>query len=295
MTTPPVCDYENSDYQVSFWDKGGRAYEDAVEAVALGRLLPARGKILLELGAGAGRNTPRYRGFDRVVLLDYSHTQLEQARRRLGDSDRYLFVAANIYKLPFSPGLFDAATMIRTLHHMADPELALNQVSQTLTPGATLILEYANKQNLKAIFRYLLGRQKWSPFSPEPVEFTALNFDFHPKAIRRYLVSNGFTIHRQLTVSHYRMGFFKRWFPLSLLVKMDSLAQLTGNWWQLSPSVFVQAQAGDQGLRPIPGAFFRCPVCSHGLPELAGDLVCPGCGTLWPYENGIYDFREKEA
>jgi ubiquinone/menaquinone biosynthesis C-methylase UbiE len=295
MTTPPVCDYENSDYQVSFWDKGGRAYEDAAEAVALSRLLPAHGKLLLELGAGAGRNTSRYRGFDRVVLLDYSHTQLEQARQRLGDSDRYLFVAANIYKLPFAPGLFDGTTMIRTLHHMADPELALRQVSQTLATGATFILEYANKQNLKAIFRYLLGRQKWSPFSLEPVEFTALNFDFHPKAIRRYLGSNGFSIHRQLTVSHYRMGFFKRWFPLSLLVKMDSFAQLTGNWWQLSPSVFVQAQAGRQDLQPIPGAFFRCPACGQGLPELAGDLVCPGCGTLWPYENGIYDFREKVA
>ena len=31
---PPVCDYEGSDYQSSFWDKGTRDYEDQVEAVA---------------------------------------------------------------------------------------------------------------------------------------------------------------------------------------------------------------------------------------------------------------------
>ena len=85
MTTPPVCNYEGSDYQTSFWDQGGRAYEDACEAVALRRMLPPAGKHLLELGAGAGRNTPRYAGYEQVTLLDYSHTQLEQARQRLGD------------------------------------------------------------------------------------------------------------------------------------------------------------------------------------------------------------------
>ena len=78
MSTPPVCNYEGSDYQTSFWDKGGRAYEDRTEAIALQRLLPKNGRILLELGAGAGRNTPRYRGFDHIILFDSSRQQLEQ-------------------------------------------------------------------------------------------------------------------------------------------------------------------------------------------------------------------------
>ena len=39
---------------------------------------------MLELGAGAGRNTPRYAGFERIVLLDYSTTQLAQAQEKLG-------------------------------------------------------------------------------------------------------------------------------------------------------------------------------------------------------------------
>ncbi len=289
--TPPVCNYEGSDYQTSFWEKGGRAYEDAVEAIALKRLLPKKGRLLLELGAGAGRNTPRYQGFERVVLLDYSRTQLEQAQKRLGTGNHYLYVAANVYRLPFAPGLFDAATMIRTLHHMVEPELALAQVRAALSPGAAFILEFANKQNLKAIFRFLLRRQDWSPFSYDPVEFTALNFDFHPAAVRKWLRSAGFDIRRQLTVSHYRMGFFKRWVPLSLLVRMDAAAQLTGNWWQLSPSVFVHSQASGQSVLPTPGNFFRCPACNTCLPELEQDLVCPSCGQCWPYENGIYDFR----
>ncbi|MCK4489663.1 MAG: hypothetical protein KAU23_05350, partial [Anaerolineales bacterium] len=56
---PPVIDYEGSDYQTSFWDEGGREYEDQSERIALKRLLPDQGNLLLEIGAGAGRNTPR--------------------------------------------------------------------------------------------------------------------------------------------------------------------------------------------------------------------------------------------
>ena len=78
QSTPPVCDYTDSDYQTSFWEQGGRAYEDRAEAVALRRLLPTEGgQRLLELGAGAGRNTPRYAGYGHIVLLDYSETQLQ--------------------------------------------------------------------------------------------------------------------------------------------------------------------------------------------------------------------------
>jgi ubiquinone/menaquinone biosynthesis C-methylase UbiE len=291
---PPICDYEGSDYQTSFWDKGDRAYEDQVEAIAIHRLLPDSGKLLLEIGAGAGRNTPRYKAYQRVVLLDYSSTQLQQAQTNLGTSDRYIYVAANAYQLPFVPGVFDGATMIRTLHHMAEPQLALEQVRLVLQPGATFILEYANKHNLKAILRYTFRQQSWSPFTPEAVEFTTLNFDFHPKSVRNWLETSGFSVERQLPVSHFRIDTLKRLFPIDLLVKLDSIAQLTGNWWQLSPSVFVSASAvGDTAIAP-PGSLFRCLVCDHNQLEQTGDsLICSKCGHHWSYENGIYDFRLK--
>ena len=298
MTTPPICDYEGSDYQTSFWDKGGREYEDRTEAIALKRLLPQRGRLLLELGAGAGRNTPRYLGFERIVLLDYSRTQLEQAQQRLGKSDKYVYVAADVYRLPFIDGLFDAATMIRVLHHMADAPKALTQVRNVLGAGGVFILEYANKLNLKAILRYLVGRQPWSPFTHEPVEFVKLNFDFHPKAVHTWLEDLGFNIEKILTLSHFRMGFLKRIVPTSILVFLDSLAQWTGAWWQLSPSVFVKAVRHD-----TPGvsshvqdnllSYFKCPDCEvSSLIDKINYLECSGCGKKWGVKDGIYDFRE---
>jgi ubiquinone/menaquinone biosynthesis C-methylase UbiE len=297
VTTPPVCDYEGSDYQTSFWDKGGREYEDRTEAIALKRLLPKSGRLLLELGAGAGRNTPRYLGFDRIVLLDYSRTQLEQAQQRLGKSDKYIYVAADVYRLPFADGLFDAATMIRVLHHMADAPKALGQVKNVLGSDGVFILEFANKLNLKAIFRYLLGRQKWSPFTLEPVEFVKLNFDFHPKAVRNWLKDLGFEIEKTLPLSHFRVGFLKRLIPTSVLVFLDSLFQWTGALWQLSPSVFMRAKVLDgKKQEEIPNhvlLYFRCPDCGHSpLDEKKNYLECSNCGRKWEVRDGLYDFRE---
>jgi hypothetical protein len=85
------------------------------------------------------------------------------------------------------------------------------------------------------------------------VEFARLNFDFHPRAVRSWLGAAGFRVRRTLTVSHFRLPLLKRIVPLPVLVGLDSLAQLTGGLWQLSPSVFVLAEAVEvrQGdLRP---------------------------------------------
>jgi ubiquinone/menaquinone biosynthesis C-methylase UbiE len=298
MDKIPVCSYEGSDYQTSFWDKGGREYEDKTEAIALRRMLPASGRLMLELGAGAGRNTPRYAGYERIVVLDYSRTQLEQAQQRLGRSQKFVYVAADIYHLPFVDGLFDGATMIRVLHHMKDAPAALKQVRNTLQPGAVFILEFANKLNLKAILRWLLRRQEWNPFTPEPVEFVELNFDFHPQTVRAWLKDLGFTIEKTLTVSHFRMGLLKRLFPAGFLAWLDGLAQPSGAFWQLTPSVFVKAVVAARDDVPHHAgqdilAYFKCPACGHS--PLAGKpdhLACPGCGKKWAVKDGIYDFRE---
>ena len=291
---PPVCDYEGSDYQAKFWDRGERAYEDGAEAVALKALLPAAGRLLLEIGAGAGRNTPRYIGFERVVLLDYSLTQLQQAQARLGRGPRYVYVAGDAYALPFVPGLFDAATMIRVIHHLADAPRALRQTRAVLEPGGTFILEFANKQNLKAILRWLLRRQAWSPFDPQPVEFAALNFDFHPRTMLTALRAAGLRPERVRTVSHFRLGTLKRLAPAGALVALDGWMQPTGQWWQLSPSVFVRAQAAGDGPRAAPGKFFRCPACGGDeFDEAGGQLTCGQCRRGWAARDGIYDFRES--
>ena len=200
-------------------------------------------------------------------------------------------MAADIYHLPFVPGVFDAATMIRTLHHLSQPVAALQQVRRVLQPEAAFILEFANKRNIKSILRYLLRRQDWNPFAHEPVEFVKLNFDFHPAAVRAWLAETGFKLERQLTVSHFRIALLKKLFPLKLLVGLDSLAQHTGALWQLSPSVFTRSRAGQTGQPAPAGQFFACPACSTPLADTPPLITCPSCGKTYPAEGCIYDFR----
>jgi ubiquinone/menaquinone biosynthesis C-methylase UbiE len=289
--TPPVCNYEGSDYQTSFWEKGGRAYEDACEAIALKKLLPAHGEHLLELGAGAGRNTPRYTGYRQITLVDYSRTQLLQARARLGENPRYRYVAADIYHLPFVNDAFDGATMIRTLHHMADAPKALNEIRRVLALDASFILEYANKRNWKSMLRYLLKKQSWSPFTLEPEEFAALNFDFHPTAVRNWLKIAGFKVEKTLTVSHFRVGFLKRTLPTSFLAGLDNALQWTGSFAQFTPSVFVSTRAIGGGQQIKADELFACPACGAGLKNTPPLITCPNCGHTYPLADGIYDFR----
>ncbi|MCP4416300.1 MAG: class I SAM-dependent methyltransferase [Chloroflexi bacterium] len=292
---PPVCDYEGSDYRTRFWEGQGRNYEDQVERIALRRLMPPTGGTLIEIGAGFGRLADEYLGYEKVVLFDYSRSLLREAQTHLGNDPRFIYVAGNWYQMPFVAGLFDTMVQIRTLHHAADVPALLQQLARIARPNGRYILEFANKKNIKAILRYAMRRQEWSPFDLNPVEFVELNFDFHPRWLRAQLETAAFQPGRMLTVSHYRYGPIKKAVPTGLLVWLDGLAQWTGNWWQLSPSVFVDVWYADVGKTAVANTFFACPHCQTPLPPVANDLLTcsnPECQRQWHVENNLYDFKE---
>jgi SAM-dependent methyltransferase len=287
---PRICDYEGSNYRSEFWEGKGRDYEDQVERIALRRLLPKRGRRLLEIGAGFGRLTEEYSPYDQVVLLDYSFSQLQYAQEYLGVTDRYLYVAADAYQLPFRPGVFDGATMIRVIHHMADVPRVLEQVRQALSPKGMFILEHANKRHLKSMLRYALNRQSWNPYSLEPVEFVELNFDFHPDYIQHELRAAGFQVQARLPVSFFRLSAFKDHVPTNLLASMDGLLQLTGLMY--SPSIFVKsAVVGSTPDNIDTDTLFACPNCGRNLIQEASAIFCPHENLRWAIRGGIYDFK----
>ena len=286
-----ICDYEGSDYRTRFWENQGREYEDQVERIALRRLMPATGGTLLDVGAGFGRYADEFYGYDKVVLMDYSASLLREAREHLGNDPRFVYVAANWYQLPFVDGLFDTMVQIRTIHHAENVPHLFHELSRVAAPDGDYILDFANKLNLKAIARYMLRRQSWSPFTREPVEFVEMNFNFNPDYIRDNLRVAQFKPGRHLTTSHYRMSIFKRTIPTSVLVKLDSMAQKTGNWWQLTPSVFIHSEHPTSN-DPAPiGNFFACPTCKTPIYETDGVLPCSACDKVWRVEDGVYIFK----
>ncbi|MFQ6001493.1 MAG: class I SAM-dependent methyltransferase, partial [Anaerolineae bacterium] len=274
----------------AFWP--GREYEDAAERIALRRLLPPEGEALVELGAGFGRLADLYQGYKRVILLDFARSQLLQAHQRLGEG-RFIYLAADIYRLPLASSAFDAAVTVRVLHHIADIPAALAEIHRILKPKGTYILEYANKRNLKEILRYLLGRSQKRPFSREPCEYLDMHFNFHPAYISASLHEAGFVLEGELAVSSLRLPFLKRLLAPRVLAYLDGLLQRPTAGLKLSPSVFVIARAmKNEG--ETAKALFRCPYCYTPLQEKETILFCPGCGQEWRPQEGVYDFREPE-
>ena len=291
---PRICDYGDSSYRQDFWEGQGRAYEDAVERGVLAKLLPASGQRLLEIGAGFGRLTSEYRMYRQVVLLDYSLEQLQYARGRFGD-DGYLYVAADAYTMPFQPGSFDAATMIRVIHHFENVPAVLKQVERALGSGGRFILEYANKRNIKAILRHLARRSAWNPFSHEPVEFVELNYNFHPVYMDEQLTARGFETLRTVPVSWLRLGALKRTLPTGALVKLDQALQASG--WRVSPSIFLDLRLNTPtanehlATSDEPLDILRCPLTGSDL-ERVGEHLINAAGQCFAIRDGVYDFRQ---
>jgi ubiquinone/menaquinone biosynthesis C-methylase UbiE len=96
----PVIDYEGSQYRADFWVGQGRQYEDAAERIAIERMLPANGGRIAEIGAGFGRLADLYKGYEQIVLFDYSRSLLQDAARERASDGRFVFVAGNLYSLP---------------------------------------------------------------------------------------------------------------------------------------------------------------------------------------------------
>jgi ubiquinone/menaquinone biosynthesis C-methylase UbiE len=297
----PVIDYEGSQYRANFWVDQGRAYEDAAERIALQRLVPAHGGRIAEIGAGFGRLASLYLGYEQIVLFDYSRTLLHDAVRDWGHDERFVFVAGNIYTLPIASHVLDTLVMVRVMHHLADVGAALRQLRRTLHGHAVAVIEFANKRNLKAMLRWTAGRQVWSPFAPEPVEFVELNFDFHPAWMRERFREAGFTVRQQYAVSHFRVPLFKQRLTADRLAQLDSWLFAPGGAYPVAPSIFVRAMAPAAGKRALVGSspgdvagLLRCPHCgTEPLARVDEDLVrCSQCELRYQRRDRVWDMKE---
>jgi SAM-dependent methyltransferase len=294
---PEICDYENSPWHTQFWQ--GREYEDLAERVALKRLLPPRGARLCEIGAGVGRLAEYYVGYERVLLLDYARSMLDQAREKiLTDpllapyASRYTLVLADLYNLPLADSALDTAVTVRVLHHVVDIPRAFAQIARAVRPGGMYVLEHANKRHLKAILRYALNRDSASPFSLEPYEFVKLNFDFHPRYIIDNLRAVNLAPQKKLAASFFRVAALKRLVPAKILAALDAGLQSPLAGLSITPSLFIRAESRKAGPPTLNSALWRDPACgSSDIAESPTELNCRSCGRVYPILEGIIDFK----
>ena len=255
-------------------------------------MLPPRGERLCEIGAGFGRLADFYRGYNRVILIDYSLSMLRDARTRLQNDPRILLVAADLYNLPLADSTLDTAVTVRVLHHVADIPRAFAEIARVVRPQGAYVTEFANKRHIKAILRYLVARSRPSPFTLEPYEFVKLNWDFHPRYIQAELAKHEFVIDNRRAVSTFRLAWLKRIVPANVLASLDGLVQSPMSSLQISPSIFLRTHSTKPGAPALNTALWRCPVCgSSEITESTRDLHCQTCTRVYPIVDGIIDFK----
>ena len=205
-------------------------------------MLPPAGERLIEVGSGFGRLADEYKGYSEVVLLDSSRVHVEAALEALGQDPRFHVTLGDALALPFPDGYFDAAVCVRVLHHFREPGPILAELGRVIRPGGSLVLEYANKRNLKSIARRLLGRQSWSPFEPGAIQYKPFHYDHAPVSIRRSLRAAGFTVERMRSVSLFRLPGLTRRLPPDALARLEAPLQEPLGSITPGPSVFVLAR-----------------------------------------------------
>jgi ubiquinone/menaquinone biosynthesis C-methylase UbiE len=110
--------------------------------LTLGRLAPAAGDVVVEIGCGTGRVTrPLSSRCGTIWALDHSFDSLKLARAKVGD-DRVRFVQADAGYLPLRSGIADRALSCQMLEHLptaALRERAVAEAGRVLKPGGVFV------------------------------------------------------------------------------------------------------------------------------------------------------------
>jgi ubiquinone/menaquinone biosynthesis C-methylase UbiE len=102
---------------------------------------PSGDERALDSGTGSGALAfalaPHVR---EVVGVDLVPELLEQARKRAERFPNVTFIEGDATKLPLDYGTFDLTGTLRTLHHIARPELAVAELVRVTRPGGRVLV-----------------------------------------------------------------------------------------------------------------------------------------------------------
>jgi ubiquinone/menaquinone biosynthesis C-methylase UbiE len=102
---------------------------------------PAGDERALDAGTGTGALAFALAPLVReVVAVDPVPELLAEGRRRAAEFPNVRFVQGDATKLEFEAGEFDLAATLRTLHHVARPELVIAELTRVTRPGGRVLV-----------------------------------------------------------------------------------------------------------------------------------------------------------
>ncbi|MDI1461952.1 class I SAM-dependent methyltransferase [Catellatospora sp. KI3] len=317
MQTKPVevIDYDANGYDYrSYWS--GRDYEFWAEDRVLRRLVPKLGRPrwFADFGGAFGRNAGHYLPHaEHSVIMDYSATNLRNAGDRYAAevaAGRLHLIRCDLYRIPFRDFAFDAAMVVRVLHHLSDLDRGLTEMSRTI--GGQWLVDVPIKHHVLGLARGLKGGDLRRVRGPEPVAMGVEEpyWNFQLRAVRARLGAMGWRTALGASVNNFRQ--WEKVAPAKatklarpLVHGMEVVAQTAGRgWW--GPSQFVLGRRNDPAapaydrlrqhgddLAPHVADLARrvvCPQCVSRLDWTPDTATCARCQVVFPRQGAFWDF-----
>jgi len=116
----------------------------------------ARVSAIAELGCGPGalwqQNADRLPTNTRIVVSDFSHGMVREARTNLGDkAGAANFCQLDASALPFKAGSFDAVVAMLMLYHVEDRPTAFQEIKRVLRDGGTLYASTMGRAHMREL------------------------------------------------------------------------------------------------------------------------------------------------
>lgn len=125
--------------------KGGDTIRYFLEARTAREMF--EGKQVLDMGCGAAGKTLYYcsLGAEQVTgveIVAHYEQEANALARELGFADRFRFVCASAFELPFPDGFFDTIIMNDFMEHVSDPACTLREAMRLISPTGAIYINF---------------------------------------------------------------------------------------------------------------------------------------------------------
>jgi ubiquinone/menaquinone biosynthesis C-methylase UbiE len=165
---------------------------------AIDSKMDVRGKRILEVGAGTGRDSYQLaqKGAD-VYVLDYAESALDLYRKQNEDGAKSnasaTAVCGDAFKLPFADDTFDVVFHQGLLEHFREHEGIVEENYRVLKPGGIVIVDVPQRWHIYTVIKhFLIAIDSW---------FAGWEKEFGLREVERMLERIGFE----------PVGFYGEW------------------------------------------------------------------------------------